>query len=240
MVRKSSVGLFGGLFVALFALASSARADDTAPAADNKPTASKIESKEVIDQFLKSLQPASGTPEDSDRCPGETAADRDTEEPVPIRDGVESSEEPSENAASAELTDEPKTLPKGIEAAPIHGKTAKLEVNKLPAAPAIEPLTPELLRLKLKVRDTLGWYYDHPQKISDRSPWGVMHWLIPYGVASDKTRWAIFATTIRAKGSGCFISKRAKSPPTLGRGCRAIEASFWPCSPNPKLILRIR
>jgi hypothetical protein len=39
-------------------------------------------------------------------------------------------------------------------------------------------------KLKRELRDTLGWYYDHPQKVTDRSPWGVMHWMIPFGVDS--------------------------------------------------------
>jgi hypothetical protein len=142
------------------------------------------EKTELIDTFLQSLkQKEEDSPEagPSDRCPGETAADRSDDDMAPVTTPDEVEQTPSDNAAAGELTDEPKTLPDGINAAPI----PEAKGGKAAGAPApLVRLTPQLQELREQVRDTLGWYYDHPQKVNDRSPWGIMHWLIPYGVDS--------------------------------------------------------
>jgi hypothetical protein len=142
------------------------------------------EEPELIDTFLQSLKEkeedsTEGAP--SDRCPGETAADRSDEEMAPVTTPDEVELAPSDDAAAGELTDEPKTLPDGIRAAPI----PDIKGGKGPEKPSpVINLTPEMQELRDQVRDTLGWYYDRPQKVNDRSPWGIMHWLIPYGVDS--------------------------------------------------------
>ncbi len=122
------------------------------------------------DIFFQSLQPEGEVSEDSDRCPGETAADRD-----------ESSEEefPLETTPGKEITlpeEAPKILPDGIEAAPI--------VEGIPKPSQKKDLTYAQIELREKIRDTLAWYYNHPQKVTDRSPWGIMHAMIPFGVDS--------------------------------------------------------
>lgn len=194
--------LLGGLLVAL---GSSAVGQENPKQAD---------STELIDTFLQSLNPKDDANEDSDRCPGETEADRVDSEPAPVVNAKDADESPESGSAGGEATDEPNTLPDGIDAAPIPGgkpektdktaKTAKTSdktsksttekkrpergeratISDEPQTPGDEPLTPELLELKEKVRDTLAWYYDRPQRVNDRSPWGIMHWLIPFGVDS--------------------------------------------------------
>lgn len=114
---------------------------------------------EADDTFLKSLE-GHDTP-DSDRCPGETPADR-----------ADARQEPEKPSA-----DETKSAPKEEHPKPVP------DVKVRPGDAAV-PLTPEMIELREKIRDTLGWYYDHPQKVTDRSPWGIMHWLIPFGVDS--------------------------------------------------------
>jgi hypothetical protein len=136
-----------------------------------------------IDKLLQTLQSEDDGPAaPSDRCPGETAADRSDDEPT--------SEEPKKRPtfsiddAGDSGDDEPNTLPDGIKAGPIpQVKSAKPGDKPAVVADPV-PLTTEMRILKENLRDTLGWYYDHPQKANDRSPWGIMHWLIPYGVDS--------------------------------------------------------
>jgi hypothetical protein len=106
---------------------------------------------------------------EADRCPGETAADRNEPTPSP---GIP---RPIEET-KATISDE------GDPALPDHPLAAPDVGGGKPLAPG--EFSPEMLKLKGKLRETLGWYYDHPQKVNDRSPWGIMHWLIPFGVDS--------------------------------------------------------
>jgi hypothetical protein len=147
---------------------------------ENQPGPKK---KELIDTFLQSLRAAESPPNDaSDRCPGETPADRSDEEMAPVTSPDDVELAPSEEAAAAELSDEPKTLPDGIRAAPI--PEIKRGRSKEPQSTPSVTLTSPMRELRDELRETLGWYYDHPQRVNDRSPWGIMHWLIPFGVDS--------------------------------------------------------
>ena len=50
----------------------------------------------------------------------------------------------------------------------------------------VEPeLSAELIELREKIRDCLGYYYQRPENVASRSPWGCMHWMIAYGVDAD-------------------------------------------------------
>ncbi len=46
-------------------------------------------------------------------------------------------------------------------------------------------LTPELIALREKLRDTLAHYYYRPENVATRSPWGSMHYMLAYGVDSQ-------------------------------------------------------
>jgi hypothetical protein len=64
--------------------------------ADEKPA----EKGELIDTFLQSLKAGDPPPsEDSDRCPGETAADRSDDEMAPVTTPDEVEIAPSDDAA---------------------------------------------------------------------------------------------------------------------------------------------
>ena len=50
----------------------------------------------------------------------------------------------------------------------------------------LEPrLSTELVELREKIRDCLGYYYRRPENVASRSPWGCMHWMIAYGVDAE-------------------------------------------------------
>jgi hypothetical protein len=51
-----------------------------------------------------------------------------------------------------------------------------------PPEPPAAPLPPELVELRGKIRECLAWYYFRPENVATRSPWGVMHAMIAYGV----------------------------------------------------------
>lgn len=46
-------------------------------------------------------------------------------------------------------------------------------------------LSPELLELREKLRDVLAHYYQQPENVATRSPWGAMHAMIAYGVDTE-------------------------------------------------------
>ena len=50
----------------------------------------------------------------------------------------------------------------------------------------IEPeLDSEMIELREKIRDCLAYYYQRPENVASRSPWGCMHWMIAYGVDAE-------------------------------------------------------
>jgi hypothetical protein len=53
-----------------------------------------------------------------------------------------------------------------------------------PAAPK-KQFSPSMLRLRDSIRSCLAYYYQRPESTSERSPWGVMHALISYGVDTE-------------------------------------------------------
>jgi hypothetical protein len=134
----------------LFAVLGVAVAAWLVVADDKQPKGQKpAEKKELIDTFLQSLKPTDGrVTEQSDRCPGETAADRSDDEMAPVTTPEEAEKEPSDDAASAELTDEPKTLPDVPEIKP-------LKPGDKPVGPVVGG-SPALTHLNDLVRATLG------------------------------------------------------------------------------------
>ncbi|GIW93762.1 MAG: hypothetical protein KatS3mg110_1803 [Pirellulaceae bacterium] len=48
-------------------------------------------------------------------------------------------------------------------------------------------LTPDLIQLRDRLRDVLAYYIERPEEAERRSPWGVMHALIAYGVDTEIT-----------------------------------------------------
>ncbi len=68
------------------------------------------------------------------------------------------------------------------------GDSTKAQEESAPAAsnhaePDIE-ITPELERLRKKIRSCMQFYY-RPENTATRSPWGIMHSLIGYGVDTE-------------------------------------------------------
>ena len=63
------------------------------------------------------------------------------------------------------------------------------EVKPLRLAP-ITPkkhFSPQMLSFRDRIRSCLMYYYQRPESASERSPWGVMHALIAFGVDTDLT-----------------------------------------------------
>jgi hypothetical protein len=63
------------------------------------------------------------------------------------------------------------------------------ELRDMPSEPRKEPLplSRELLVLRDKVRSVLAYHLTRPEAVERRSPWGIMHALIAYGVDTEVT-----------------------------------------------------
>lgn len=54
-----------------------------------------------------------------------------------------------------------------------------------PSAPRAIGFTAEQLRLRNEINQCLAYYLQHPEAIARRSPWAVMHAILPYGVEAE-------------------------------------------------------
>ncbi len=60
----------------------------------------------------------------------------------------------------------------------------QLETPVDPPAPP-KQFSPKMLRVRDRIRACLTYYYQRPENVSERSPWGVMHSLIAFGVDTE-------------------------------------------------------
>ena len=105
---------------------------------------------------------------------------------------LESADETTNNLRQSKTTSEESFFesPTRADKEPTKSSTAE-ESTKEPARFHIESedsepeLAPELIELREKIRDCLGYYYQRPENVASRSPWGCMHWMIAYGVDAE-------------------------------------------------------
>lgn len=61
-----------------------------------------------------------------------------------------------------------------------------LRISPRTAAPdSPEPDSLEMVQLRRELRETLAYYFQRPENAATRSPWGVMHALLPFGVDAE-------------------------------------------------------
>jgi hypothetical protein len=145
---------------------------------------------EAREEETTELESSSASPMDGETADGATAtaekktAKGDTGESSADeaeRPAAKPSDEPTRNGvdrdaaegklAEGRAVEEPKTLGAGTEASAVPVE--------------VEELSPEMERLRERVRATLASYYHEPISTSSYSPWGIMHALIAYGVDTE-------------------------------------------------------
>ncbi len=103
----------------------------------------------------------------------------------------ESDNEDAECPGGVEGNDSLKKLPDDIpleqEDHPYDAPAAESSSNKpdRPATGTAAPLTPEQLRLRSEINQLLRYYIQYPETTTRRSPWAVMHAILPYGVEAE-------------------------------------------------------
>jgi hypothetical protein len=94
-------------------------------------------------------------------------------------------------------------------------------------------LSAELLDLQKKVRDVLAYHIERPESVENRSPWGIMHALIAYGVDTEVTQggrrvnaigWMCFNGPCR--GQQLLGVSNGKLHTTVGVGVQGHEGQF--------------
>lgn len=57
--------------------------------------------------------------------------------------------------------------------------------SKADAAKTAKTFSPEMTRLRNRIRTCLSYYFQHATSVDERSPWGIMHSLIAFGVDTE-------------------------------------------------------
>ena len=164
-------------------------------------------------QYLRAQEepPAAVTPA-AERPADETPAKSDGATQAEPNDGTDDVPE-----SDAKPSDEPTV--NGVDGEAAVGKSAEQPrelglPSDIPAVPAIEEnLSPELQRMRERVRGVLSSYYQEPISTGSYSPWGIMHALIAYGVDTE-----IYDGDRKAfkdiRGSSCQCSRNPAFAPT--------------------------
>lgn len=107
------------------------------------------------------------------------------------------------------------------------------EKPELKSASEPEPLTAELVELQDRLHDALAYYYQRPENVATRSPWGAMHAMIAYGVDSDLIAgnrkvnaigWLCYNGT--CNGQRLFYTDRGQLVAQIGPGVQGHAGQF--------------
>lgn len=113
-------------------------------------------------------------------------------------------------------------------------RAAKIPAKTPPATQPQQKLSPEMQQLKDKIRTCLAHYYFNRQEtVAARSPWGVMHSLIAYGVDTqviannrrvNSIGWLCYNGT--CKGQNIFYLERGELKARIGPGVQGHPGQF--------------
>jgi hypothetical protein len=126
-----------------------------------------------------------------------------------------------------------KAASKSEVAKPSSSPTAKPEATQAPPAKILPQLTQQVGRLKPKIDAALAYYLNRPEVTVQRSPWAVMHAIIPFGVEStlkadgrtvNAIGWMCFNGSCR--GQRIFQVTPTGFKPALGAGLQGHEGQF--------------
>ena len=147
------------------------------------------------------MPPTAATPdaEKPEKLPAEGSKTKDIK-PLKIKERKELSDnedaEGTECPGGAESAKKLPVLPDDVpleqEEHPYDAPAAESTSNK-PDRPVTKPslsnrpapLSGEQLRLRAEINQLLRYYMQHPETIARRSPWAVMHAILPYGVEAE-------------------------------------------------------
>jgi hypothetical protein len=140
---------------------------------------------------------------------------------------ISSEPDPAASPAELPLTD---ALPLAVPMGPTTGEPTS--TDKGSAAPP--PLSPEMQRLRERIRDVLAWHFARPERTSDRSPWGVMHAMLAFGVdsriidAQGRTQNAVgyLCYNNSARGLRLFHLNKGQIAAEIGPGRQGHEGQF--------------
>lgn len=162
------------------------------------------------------------------------AEGKDSEEDAATDDVKKSEveEKPAKDEETSEAV-KPSEEPAPLETEGSPLKPLGPEKPLLKAADQPEPLSPELLELHERLQDALAYYYQRPENVATRSPWGAMHAMIAYGVDSELIAgnrkvnaigWLCFNGT--CNGQRLFYTDRGQLVAQIGPGVQGHAGQF--------------
>ncbi len=156
-------------------------ANEVAPARESTPdTAPAASANERAPR-----DPADDEPERAEPVAGTDGESRPSQRVYITIEDVDAAEPPATAAQPAEVPAELETQP---EAARLPSTPPSAEPPVTDDVAPATVLSPEQLELRDKIRDVLAYHIRRHEQVERRSPWGIMHALIAYGV--DTQVWA--------------------------------------------------
>lgn len=146
-------------------------ADDMAPLLEPVPLDAPVDEAAAPPRGLSDAakEPDAITPTPRTLVP-ESAAKPAPKQPSRAPTAAGSSKNPQKTSEAA-----PSRAPKSDNPTPTQADTAK----------SSKTFSPEMIRLRNRVRTCLSYYFQHATSVDERSPWGIMHSLIAFGVDTE-------------------------------------------------------
>lgn len=157
-------------------------ADDTSPKDEQEPVeldVIPIRPSELGDETLLPI-------EDVEQDLGEAAGDFAAREDADDAEKAEGAED-AQNSKDAEISETPETSEAPEALRELDDSDEPLLPLPIDDAVNSPELTPELVALRDTVRSVLSYHLMRPEAVERRSPWGIMHALIAYGVDTEVT-----------------------------------------------------
>ncbi|MFO1066671.1 MAG: hypothetical protein U0892_22655 [Pirellulales bacterium] len=94
---------------------------------------------------------------------------------------------PGGNADSKDTKSTADDIPLEQESQPFDAPSAKSDkaIEPAPVTKRAQSVDPSVVRLQRRIDTCLAYYMTHPENLAKRSPWAVMHAILPYGVEGE-------------------------------------------------------
>jgi hypothetical protein len=201
------------------------------------PCCSGVEGRIRLAQFEEPVEPGAS---DADTPSDDGMADNEPVEDIRPASEAISGLKPIQDVPLGEIPDAPRVAKRNdARSTKLENPNAEPGQEQAPGdeSAAREPekleLSPQMQALRTQVRDCLSHYYFRNENVANRSPWGIMHTFIPYGVDSqvivngkrmNAAGWLCYNGTCR--GQQLLYAKNGKLNARIGVGVQGHAGQF--------------
>lgn len=224
----------------LFGLLDDGRSRPSPPAGwreEECPCCSAAEGNIRLAQFEEFIEPGKSDPNaPSDDGKGDNEPPEETRSANAPAPGLT----PIQEVPLGEIPDAPRVAKRDArpQSKPTNPDTDKRPENLSPDEAATSEsekpeLSPQMQALRAQVRDCLSHYYFRNENVANRSPWGIMHTFVPYGVDSqvivngkrmNAAAWLCYNGVCR--GQQLLFVKNGKLQARIGVGVQGHPGQF--------------